>query len=231
MKKLLFFCVVLFLFNAGAGKSAELNLNQITDEQEFKQIINEIEEHREQIRTFSAEFDQVKTIMPFEETEKANGVFFYKKPMKVVWEFYAPEKNMVILKENRGFIVTPNLKQVQLFSMEQNNRFKFLLAGLGEPLSKFFVEFNVLCFKGEDKSGKFYLFRLSPKDPEMAQIMDNFEVKVSCVNMVPSSTKLVEKTGDITTLTFSQIKINPNIKESVFEYKIPPAYEIIDYRE
>jgi len=231
MRKKLLFYAVMFFASATISVSEETNLKQVTDESEYNRIIREIEDKREQISSFSSEFTQIKTIMPFEETEKASGSFFYKKPMKVVWEFYSPEKNMVILKDKRGFIVTPNLKQVQVFGLEDNNRFKFLLAGLGEPISSFFVEFDVMCFKGGEGENKFYLFRLVPKDTEIAKFMESFEIKVRYEDMVPSFTKLVEKTGDITTLTFAKRKINPAIKESVFEYKIPPEYEVIDYRE
>lgn len=203
---------------------------QVTDGEEFKSILAALENKRKSICDFSARFTQVKILVPFNDEEKATGTVNYKSPDKIQWEFLTPEPSKVLVKGNRGYIIMDTLKQVQIFNIEKNNQFEFLLAGWSKPLYNYFFDFNVKCFKGSQNGAPFYTFVLTPKEAELSRILKQFELTIDGSLLIPNSSKLVEVSGDVTTMLFSQIRINTGITPAFFEYKIPPNYEVVDYR-
>lgn len=202
---------------------------EVTDKAVVAEIINKIELKRKSINVFISDFSQRKEIQPFEEKRHSIGRFAYQSPDKVIWDFFTPEKNKVVMKDSRVYIVTETLKQVQILFIEENSQFDFLLAGLGTPLENLFKRFNVKCF--ENSSDQTYRFDLTPATEEFVAIIESFEITIDKKRLVPVSTKLTEVSGDVTTMDFSETQINIEIDPKLFEYKIPPDYEIIDYRE
>ncbi len=202
---------------------------EIIDKAVIAEIINKIELKRKSINVFVSDFSQRKEIQPFEEKRHSIGRFSYQSPDKVIWDFFTPEKNKVVMKDSRVYIVTENLKQVQILLIEENSQFDFLMAGLGTPLENLFKRFNVKYF--ENNSDLTYRFHLTPATEEFVSIIESFEIIIDKERLIPVSTKLTEVSGDITTMDFSETQINIDIDPKLFDYKIPTDYEIIDYRE
>ena len=202
---------------------------EVTDKTLLTEIINKIELKRKTINVFISDFSQRKEIQPFEEKKHSIGRFTYQSPDKVIWDFFTPEKNKVIMKDSQVYIVMETLKQVQVLLIEENSQFDFLMAGLGTPLENLFKRFNVKCF--ENSSDQTYRFHLTPATEEFLSVIESFEITIDKKQLIPVSTKLIEVSGDITTMDFSETQINIEIDPKLFDYKIPPDYEIIDYRE
>jgi len=133
------------------------------------------------------------------------------------------------MKDSRGYIVMEDLKQVQVLFIEENSQFDFLLAGLGTPLENLFERFNVKCF--ENSLDRTYRFNLTPSTEDFLSIIESFDITIDKKLLIPVSTKLIETSGDVTTMDFSKTQINVDIDPELFDYKIPPDYETIDYRE
>lgn len=209
---------------------ADDTFRQVTDEQEFTDIIQQLEAKRQSIQTLAANFQQTKIMMPFEETQYASGVFSYAAPEKCSWSFTEPDTTTVIIKDAQGYIISNELKQVQVFAVDSNNRFDFINAGLAKPLQSFFVDFDVKCFVNETPGDHTYLYKLTPHTEELSAIIESFEIMMDANTLLPQSIKLVETSGDITLLRFSDIVLNAGLEQNHFDYTIPPEYEVIDYR-
>lgn len=227
------FCA-LFVCTFTASVSAQLyqqTAEPVEDEQGINAILARLEVKRQSISNFEASFEQIKVIMPFEETELAKGGFWFKAPDKVLWEFYEPEKSKVLVKGERGYVIMNDIKQVQIFTFDKHNRFDFLLAGLGTPLQSFVEDFDIRCFTDTRDDGlALYIFVLTPKDEELMGIIQKCEITIDADQLIPLSTKVIEMSGDVTRLLFSDIRINQQLDDEKFTYVIPVDYEVIDYR-
>ncbi len=209
------------------------DLQQVTDEKEFKTILELLETKRQAIVDFSATFKQEKILLPFNEKEEATGTIHFKSPDKIKWSFLAPEKNTILVKGETGYIISDDLEQVQVFGLEETNQFDFLLAGFGRPIQNYFFDFNVKCFKGKKDGKQIYRFVLVPKSKEndISQVLKQFEITIDAQSLLLQSSKLTEISGDITYMYFSDTTINQQLDASVFDYKIPSEYQVMDYRE
>ena len=230
MKKLLSYILFLFLITFNIAYAEDSLFTEIQNQDEFDSIIQSLEDYRKTVTSFESTFNQTRIILPFMDEEKAQGNFFFLYPDKVIWEFKSPEQSKIIVKGNRGYIISDDLKQVQVFEVNDSNRFDFLLAGLSKPLSSLFDNFEIKCFKGYDAEGnEIYYFVMIPTSDDLKSIIKEFELVIDVHTKNPVSSKLTELNGDVTEITFENMKVNGDIKKSFFEYKIPTDYDVIDY--
>ena len=203
----------------------------IDDQQNIDAVLAKIEEKRQSIVDFQADFEQIKVIMPFEDTERSTGSFLYKAPDKIIWEFKEPEQSKVLVKGQHGLVIADSVKQVQMFGVDEHNRFDFMLAGLGKSIDQFLDDFSMQCFSETSNDGvPLYIFEMEPKNDDLKGLISKCEITVDAQKLIPVSSKVIEASGDITILIFSGIRINDNLEDTVFSYVIPPDYELIDYR-
>ncbi|MCD6460369.1 outer membrane lipoprotein carrier protein LolA [bacterium] len=231
MKKI-FFCSFLFvlLFACNSIRANKEFLTLVQKPAELKSIIDVLEAHRQSVKSFQSSFKQSRIILPFNDVEKADGDFYFFYPDKIIWEFKSPEKNKILIKGKRGYIIADDLKQVQVFAIDDTSRFDFLLAGLGQPIKTLFDDFDIKCFKGVDNEGTaIYRFSMVPITDNLKDIVKKFELVINARTKNPVSSKLTEVNGDVTELFFENIQINGSLKKSIFEYKIPTDYKVIDY--
>ncbi|RJP56009.1 MAG: outer membrane lipoprotein carrier protein LolA [Candidatus Auribacter fodinae] len=191
-------------------------------------LLARLEETRQTVVSLEARFQQTKVVMPFSEKEYATGSFRYKAPDKSTWSFSGSEKTTVLIKGNRGFIINDTLAQVQIFEIDTNSRFDFIMAGLARPISAFFTDFDVVVFQDTDTAP--YRFHLTPKNDDLKAIVSSFDIMFDPQSLLPQSFKLIEASGDITVMFFDEVRLNEPLDDAVFEYKVPPTYEVIDYR-
>ena len=230
MKKFLLTILFITLITVNNVSAENKLFTEIKNSDEFDSLIETLEAHRQTIKSFESAFKQTRVILPFMDEEKAEGNFYYLYPDKIIWEFKSPEKNKIIVKGDRGFIISDDLKQVQHFEVNESSRFDFLLAGLGKPISSLFDNFDIKCFNGYDAQGnEIYYFLMVPVSDDLKTVVKEFELVIDINTKNPVSSKLTEVNGDITELTFEDININGKLGKSFFEYKIPTDYDVIDY--
>ncbi|MDX9703672.1 MAG: outer membrane lipoprotein carrier protein LolA [Candidatus Auribacterota bacterium] len=234
MRRVFFIALILLFAGFFSGYAQDNEQAVVSDGSgllDVTAIMDKLEQKRQSIHHFQSEFEQIKVIMPFEETERSTGLFLFKAPDRVIWEFNQPERTKVLVKGSRGFVISPAVKQVQIFRIDEYNRFDFLLAGLGKPIYQFLDDFSMQCAGDTLEDGTpVYVFVMEPINESLSSVVSQCEITVSAVELVPLSTKIIETSGDITTLIFSGININSDMDDSLFEYVIPPDYEVIDYR-
>ena len=211
--------------------AADTQLRQVIDGAEYEDILLRLEAFHKTVTTLSAQFKQVKIIVPFNDTEEATGSFKLQKPDKFTWEFVSPERQKVLVKDNNGYVINPELQQVQIFLVEEDNYITYLLAGISTPISEYYVDFNITCFRGTDAEQPVYRYEMIPKKEDLKNYIQKCELTFSEESLLPVSAKLIEASGDITLITFSGMVVGQPIDETVFSVVIPPDYEVLDYRQ
>ncbi|MCB1194772.1 outer membrane lipoprotein carrier protein LolA [bacterium] len=231
MKSIIVKTVFLFSLCSSLVTAQEDSLKQVIDTAEYEQALMRLQEFHATVTTLTAQFVQDKIIVPFNDMEESSGSFAMKKPALFMWQFNVPEQQKVVIKEERGYIFNDSLKQTQIFSVEENNFLDFLLAGLSKPLGEYFVNFNVTLFSGIENEQKVYHYKMIPNKEDLKNYVSSCEVSFSQDTLLPVSARLVESSGDVTRIRFSDIKVNEPIDEAQFSTVIPSDYEVLDYRQ
>ncbi len=169
----------------------------------------------ENLESLSGDFIQTKYIQLMEDNSVSTGKLFYKSPNILKWEYREPYNYVILFKENQLFINDEGDKSVS--SLRSNKLFEklvSLISGsvngklLGDPNN-----FDVTYFK----TGKMISAVVVPKDPALKQMFHEIILVFDQEHCI-DSVKLMEEEGDFTEIEFSNIKLNNDLKDSVFQH-------------
>jgi len=165
------------------------------------------------VLSIESSFVQDKVLTALTEKITSNGKFWFKRSNKVRIEYVSPFAYTMIMngdklllrdgqKENRV-----NVKSNKLF--QQVNRI-VLDCVQGTILDS--KDFSVRYFEND----KTFLMELTPKTKIMLEFFQTIVLKVDSKNFSVNSIEMIEQTGDRTTISFLDKKINTQFADAVF---------------
>ncbi|MGD8558959.1 MAG: outer membrane lipoprotein chaperone LolA [Gammaproteobacteria bacterium] len=210
MKKLLFFILCLAFIqpvSSALASGAEQRLNQFY----------------RQVTSMRADFTQSIISETRPNAEKSQGVLEMQRPGKFRWNYSAPYEQQIVADGKRLYIYDVEMEQVIVkpLDLALGNTPAVLLSGGANITDKFEVE-EITENRESDKS--LFWLQLLPRDKDagfekllLAFAGDHIKIM-----------ELKDAFGQVTRLTFSNMKLNPDIDPSVFEFKAPPGVDVIN---
>ncbi len=182
--------------------------------------LEKIQKAYENIREIKGSFVQKSTIKDLKRTDTFKGTFLIKVPSKMRWHYSdAKQSTEVIIINNELLIYQKNEKQVLKSKFDSQNYGRAPIALLG-GFGNVGEEFNV-----SEKNGRLFL---KPKRP-MASVA-SIEVVVSEGEFPISSLSIIDKRSNRIDITLKDVKVNPGIKDSAFEFSVPQGVSVFNYK-
>lgn len=183
------------------------------------------------IKSLSANFEQttkatVATKAPQKKgltgqhmNQTFKGVMKVARPGKFFWETTSPSKQTIVTTGKTVWIYDPDLQQAVRQSLDDQvaNTPALLLSGNTSQIM------NAYRVTQPDK-GKTY-YTLYPKDRDGA--FQSLTISFG-VNKAPSLMILEDSLGQTTQVRFNNVKVNPTIPASTFNFTPPKGTDIID---
>ena len=185
--------------------------------------VNAIQKSYESVLTFRATFEQRAFVKMVNRTEVAKGNVQIKKPGKMKWVYNSPDPQVLITNQKNLWLYTPEDEQVTRMPVENvysSNTPALFLAGQG-ILTDTFDVVQVLT----EKNGFTVVF--TPKEVESN--LSRLILRANKSNYQITGATVYDKLGNKTDIRFRDIRINEEIAESVFDFKIPTGVEIQDF--
>ena len=185
--------------------------------------VNAIQKSYESVLTFRATFEQRAFVKMVNRTEVAKGNVQIKKPGKMKWVYNSPDPQVLISNQKNLWLYTPEDEQVTRMPVENvysSNTPALFLAGQG-ILTDTFDVVQVLT----EKNGFTVVF--TPKEVESN--LSRLILRANKNNYQITGATVYDKLGNKTDIRFRDIRINEEIAESVFDFKIPTGVEIQDF--
>ena len=186
-----------------------------------------IQSRYEGIRDIRANFTQENRSAtfggePLMNTEPKSGYVTFAKPGKMHWSYIAPEKSVVVSDGSTLWIYDVDGKSVTRLEVTagflSGAALQFLL-GDGQILETFEV-------KATSCSDTQVTLDLLPKGEatyeRLGLIADRISGDIT-------GTSVLDLFGNLTTIRFSDLKVNQSPSASTFELEIPEGVELIDY--
>lgn len=167
-----------------------------------------------------ADFLQEAVIKSVNKTDREEGVFYYKKPRRMVWSYTQPKNKKLVINPQTAWLYIPadNIVYMQnaaeVFKGKAIIRF---LSGWGKLTEDFTITFA--SSEGMDKEGNFFL-QLTPKERDFG--IDVFFLALNKETFQISRLSFTDSYGNETRLSFRNIKANNHLAEKFFTF-IPPA--------
>ncbi len=166
------------------------------------------------ISSLQCKFEQEKSSVLLVEKAVAKGILLYKAPGSLRWEYTEPNKYTLIfheenayIKDEKGTIVNSNkmLKQLGDFIVSTINGNSLVENG----------NFKIDYYENE-KNKNIIWVRLTPIPKKLKEMYSSIQIKISVSDYLASEIIMEEKSGDKTSITLFDKKINTDIPANRF---------------
>lgn len=209
MKNLFIFCFMLLTSCVMATAQTKLTAA------EQQMIIKKVESASQTMKSMQCDFTQTKTMKLLKKDMQSKGVMFFQRPDRLRWQYIAPYDYTFILDGDKVHLRSQ--RSSQQINVQQNKVFRqitsIILNSITAGSLKSNADFNVELYK-QDTS---YYARLLPKKKELKQIYRWIEIYFNPRLTMVSSVKMLEKTGDLTTVKLQNVKTNIKIDAQQFK--------------
>lgn len=207
--------IFMILFSAPAYPAEVLPL---------KTLIAKIQETYEKTKDLKASFLQEVTMKSMNRTEKEEGVFYFKKPQKMVWDYLKPKKKKLVINPHNTWFHLPDDRVVYLQDTESVLKSKLtikFLSGLGNLQEDFQVSFPQSDPLDEEGN---YLLRLVPRGADIG--MENLSLCIDKDSFQVVQFGFSDTYGNTSRIRFRNVMINGGLPDTLFNFKTPPGTEV-----
>ena len=183
-------------------------------------IISKVQKTYEGIQNIQADFVQLTTSSATKETQKADGLVYFKKPGMMKWEYKSPTNDIIVSDGRTIWSYQQDIGQVMVGNASDSgasisNNF---LAGMGNLKKDFDIELE----KPDNNS---YVLKLNPKvpQPNIQRLYIAVDKKTSLVKQ----TIVFDLLGNETKVIFENLRINQSVPANIFKFKIPEGVRVV----
>ena len=181
-------------------------------------LIERVVEQQRAVRTLEAEFVQVKVSDLLLEAVESTGVFLFRAPDLVRWDYRQPDSMVVLFVEDTVTTYHPaQARAEQIKVSSKQRRFVKVLAGT-QPLDDLTSHFSITL---SDPGGEaHYQLTLRPVGNMLSKKLRSVEIEVDRKLFLPVVIEYNEADGDSTRYEFKKMVINPEIDDSRFRLEL-----------
>lgn len=185
-------------------------------------VTKQVQRQYEAIQSVSADFVQMSSIGSINQSSQMKGRILLKKQNKVRLEM----GSQIIVSDGQSvWTYVPENQQV-LVSRADRRR-----GGIRPDDFLFYYSKQYTpTLVGEETldSVPHYVLKLTPKDPEVD--VKELRVWVDGKQWVTRKVVYTDTAGNVTTIQFSNIRLNPPLPDATFVMSIPKGVEVVDLR-
>jgi len=229
--KSIFFLIILLSVCLYLPLNAQQNLIKDFDTQTSESSINIISvndikakmaEKFESIDDYTADFVWINSDVHYK------GKMQYKKPDKILLTFEEPSEQKIVSNGNLLYIYIPYLKVVVQQLLTEETESSIIATTSEAGLSKLFDEYSFSFYDTSTlqpyRNTKAYHLKLSQKTPKVG--FKKMDIWVSEGGLILQSNG-ISPNGINVSLIFSNIKLNTELPDYIFDFEVPADAQII----
>ena len=163
--------------------------------------------------TLTADFTMTRTLKVLRDSITSTGRMTLGGPGRIRWETLSPARSVLVIKGRDARLEYPDMGVSRKFNLGEDPVMKLL----GEHL----MALTVMDF---DSISKLYriseleggIKKLVPLEPAVQSVFGELRVRVD-PNGVASMVEIVSKNGDVTVLSFKNVRQGPPLSDTLFE--------------
>ncbi len=213
------FYLSLVLISLTGGVALAVPPQPTTDE-----VVRGIETTYEDVQSLRAEFVQTTRSAALGEGQKQRGRMEIKRPSKMRWDFQRPEPRLFVTNGKRMWVYSPSENQAILY--EDQAMLGSGVQSLLTDLQQLDEQFTVREIEDpEAKRVNNVVLELTPK-AENANFK-SLRLELTRKKYLLKRLVLVDAFDTETELSFTQVRLNTAMDDSVFEFQPPAGVEVI----
>jgi outer membrane lipoprotein carrier protein len=183
-------------------------------------IVLQLTRVQRQIEDFTADIVQEKRISLLRKEIVSHGVMKFKRPNKVFIELFDPDPSLMVVDGNSLWLYFKRERIAQRYRVAHNPMLKKYLMILDQP---FTVGWEKLT--SVRREGDYAVLEFNPEKSE--SLFSRIVLQVSTEDWLIRKLTLHEKAGDLTILSYANIRVNTGIPDSHFTLELPADVEVL----
>lgn len=180
---------------------------------QLTQLTQAISKAHQQVKTLSANFTQEKTSTLFTEKMVQKGVFCYQSPKQLRWEYKSPKALTLLFNDTKVTVLTDK-GAINNPNKMLNEMGKMIINTINGTNMSDNDNFDISYLKNNQDGS--YIAVLNPTNKKIKANYSSIRVILNGKNYLAEKVILNESNGDVTTITFSNMKINTTLPEGIF---------------
>lgn len=170
------------------------------------------------LKTYEASFEQFILDGSGNRLQRTEGKMWLSRPGRFRWEVDAPYRQTVVSDGEKIYLHDPDLEQVSIQPLDTRvtHTPALLLSGSADALTE-----NYRVSRAQQGAAE--TFTLIPTTPDTL-----FEsLKLTFHGETFDALQMTDSTGQETKISFDDVKVNPSLDESRFDFEIPAGADVI----
>lgn len=182
---------------------------------DLDKTMSDLQKLSENSKSIQSPFIQEKRLSFLTEDIISKGSFYFQSPNKLRWEYSEPFSYIIVFND-KNILIKDGDKQSS-FDTESNKMFSeinnMMIGTIQGNLFTDSERFNVKYFENANQ----YLLELDPKLQEMKSMISLIKIYIDKKDISVSKIKMIESSGDYTSIKFTNRKLNQNIDAEIFK--------------
>ncbi|MDR1524175.1 MAG: outer membrane lipoprotein carrier protein LolA [Tannerella sp.] len=176
------------------------------------EIVSKITRAADGMKTLQGDFIQVKELSFMDDKVTSEGKMYYSRTDKIRWEYTKPYK-YVFTMDGKNVRMGDKTNKVPVSSSKMFSEIsKVMIGGVSGSGLVGSADFAAVFMVGKDD----YKVILTPKKKEIKDLFSTVQLYVGKEDHRIHSVELMEKSGDKTTITLKNVRINEAISDTIF---------------
>jgi outer membrane lipoprotein-sorting protein len=199
------------------------------------QILSKMSEANRNFRSLEASVERTSVDVLVKTQDTEYGKVYFKRgkdaqPM-IRFDFNKPSEHVALIAQGKVQLYNPKIKQVQQMELgKDSDKAELLLVGFGQSSEQLKQSYNVSFVKEETVAGqKMSVLDLKPKSERVAAMFSVIRLWVDQKQWLPLQVQETEagSRGDYQIVKFTNLKLNTDIKDSVFKLNLPKDVQLV----
>jgi len=190
-------------------------------------ILARMDRAAQDFRSLSANMKRIQFTAVINESDEMNGVVRLKRIKNGtvgIVDFQQPEQRTVYVNGHNIQIYYPKANTVEIYDSSKYtaNIDQFLLLGFGTSSAELQKSYDLKMAGIQPIAGvPATRIEMTPKSDELKKLITKIELWIPEGQDTPVQEKVTEPSKNYELITYSDIKVNPNLPDSSFELKLP----------
>jgi outer membrane lipoprotein carrier protein len=177
-----------------------------------------VSEYLQALGSYSARFSQTVTDRDGKVREQSTGRFWLARPDRFRWQYESPWPQLILTDGERIWLYDEDLEQVTVRFMDDllARTPAGLLAGNTQMLDDYRIS--------ERETDEGLEVKLTP----LAGRAEFTYIELHFVNERLAGMRLEDQLGQLTSIEFSAVELNPTLEEDLFRFTVPVGVDVVD---
>ncbi len=228
---LLFTVYCLLLFPSISISNSEDNLAESFGKplqaKEMAEALNRLKDIQKDIDVISAAVYQRKKIPLLKKEVETKGTITMKRPNLLYWDITKPERHITIIDGKNMWVYQPDLKEARRYILSEQFAVKqtmnFFSSAMNMSIKEMEKNFDIAAYN----PGGNLILEMKPKSGMVARYLTAIHIWYKEGEGVPHKFEVIGKKGDTAVTEFTDVALNPSIKENLFHFDAPADVNVI----